>query len=75
MERGVPLAYTKQWSKGKKILKIYEVWHFPENQRKEGLFGKYVNKWLKNKTRSNRMAKRLCNSGTESSIRYRVLQP
>ena len=65
----------KAVEQGYEILKIYEVWHFPENQRKEGLFGEYVNKWLKNKTRSNRMAKRLCNSGTESNIRYRVLQP
>ena len=35
---------------GYRILKIYEVWNFPENQRKEGLFADYVNKWLKNKT-------------------------
>ena len=35
---------------GYKIVKIYELWNFPENQRKEGLFADYVNKWLKNKT-------------------------
>lgn len=33
-----------------KIVKIYEVCNFPEDQRKEGLFADYVNKWLKNKT-------------------------
>ena len=35
---------------GYEIVKIYEVWNFPEDQRKEGLFADYVNKWLKNKT-------------------------
>ena len=35
---------------GYKIKKIYEVWNFPKDQRKEGLFADYVNKWLKNKT-------------------------
>lgn len=29
------------------IEKIYEVWHWPENQRKTGLCRPYVNKWLK----------------------------
>ena len=38
---------------GYKILKIHEVWHFSENQRKEGLFADYVNKWLKNKTEAS----------------------
>ena len=46
MERGVPLK-SYEWNE---ILKIYEVWHFPEDQRKEGLFAEYVKKWLKNKT-------------------------
>ena len=31
--------------KGYKILRIHEVWHFPEQQ--EGLFTNYVNMWLK----------------------------
>ena len=35
---------------GYEIIKICEVWNFPEDQRKEGLFADYVNKWLKNKT-------------------------
>ena len=35
---------------GYEIVKIYEVWNFPEDQRKEGLFADYVNKRLKNKT-------------------------
>ena len=38
---------------GYRILKIYEVWHFPEDQLKEGLFADYVNKWLKNKTEAS----------------------
>ena len=38
---------------GYRILKIHEVWHFPEDQRKEGLFADYVNKWLKNKTEAS----------------------
>ena len=35
---------------GYEIVKIYEVWNFPEDQRREGLFADYVKKWLKNKT-------------------------
>ena len=35
---------------GYRIIKIYEVWHFPDDQCKEGLFAEYVNKCLKNKT-------------------------
>ena len=35
---------------GYEIVKIYEVWNFPEDQSKEALFADYVNKWLKNKT-------------------------
>ena len=38
---------------GYKILKIHEVWHFSENQRKQGLFADDVNKWLKNKTEAS----------------------
>ena len=38
---------------GYRIVKIYEVWNFPEDQRKEGLFADYVNKWLKNKTEAS----------------------
>ena len=38
---------------GKRIVKIYEVWNFPEDQRKEGLFADYVNRWLKNKTEAS----------------------
>ena len=36
-----------------RILKMHEVWHFPEDQRKEGLFADYLNKWLKNKTEAS----------------------
>ncbi|XP_073233328.1 uncharacterized protein [Porites lutea] len=49
---------------GYKILKIYEVWHFSENQRKEGLFADYVNKWLKNKTEASSWPK---NGTTEAA--------
>ena len=34
---------------GYQVKKIYEVWHFPEDQLREGLFAEYVNKWLKSK--------------------------
>ena len=37
----------KAVEKGYQIKKIYEVWHFPESQRCQGLFAEYVNKWLK----------------------------
>ena len=37
----------KAVEKGYQIIKIHEVWHFPESQRKEGLFAPYVNTWLK----------------------------
>ena len=43
----------KAVEKGYQVLKIHEVWHFPENQRKEGLFGDYVNTWLKHKTEAS----------------------
>ena len=35
--------------KGYQIIKIHEVWHWPEKQRKTGLFAPYVNKFLKAK--------------------------
>lgn len=38
---------------GYTILKIHEVWHFPERQRKQGLFAPYVNTWLKHKTEAS----------------------
>lgn len=39
--------------KGYRILKIHEIWHFPEDQQKEGLFTPYVNTWLKYKTEAS----------------------
>ena len=35
--------------KGYRIIHIHEVWHWPEDQRKTGLFRPYVNKFLKAK--------------------------
>ena len=35
--------------KGYSILRIHEVWHWPEKQRKTGLFAPYVSKFLKAK--------------------------
>ena len=43
----------KAVEKGYKILKIHEVWHFPTEQRKEGLFAPYVDTWLKHKTEAS----------------------
>ena len=37
----------KAIEKGYKIIKIHEVWHFPEHQRRTGLFKNYVDTWLK----------------------------
>ena len=37
----------KAVQKGYKVVKIYEVWHFGPNQRREGLFAQYVNTFLK----------------------------
>ena len=54
--------FTGTWStpelqkaveKGYRILKIHEVWHFPSNQQRKGLFADYVNKWLKIKTEAS----------------------
>ena len=42
----------KAVEKGYEILKIHEVWHFPEENRREGLFAGYVNTWLKLKQES-----------------------
>ena len=40
-------------SKGYRIIKIYEVWHFPPEQQETGLFKDYVNEWLKLKTEAS----------------------
>lgn len=32
---------------GYKIIKIHDVWHFREEDRRLGLFADYVNTWLK----------------------------
>ena len=37
---------------GYRIVHIHEVWHFPEEQRQEGLFADYVNTWIKIKQES-----------------------
>ena len=42
--KAVEMGYT--------LLKIHEVWHFPEEQRTTGLFANYVNTWLKIKQES-----------------------
>ena len=51
---------------GYQILKIHEVWHFSENQRKEGLFADYVNKWLKNKTEASGWPKKCTTEAAKS---------
>ena len=38
---------VKAVEKGYTLVKIHEVWHFPEDQRRTGLFADYVNTWLK----------------------------
>ena len=42
----------KAVEKGYEIKKIHEVWHFPEENRRQGLFAGYVNTWLKLKQES-----------------------
>ena len=42
----------KAMEKGYVIKHIHEVWHFPESQRKTGLFAEYVDKWLRLKQES-----------------------
>ena len=42
----------KAVEKGYKILKIHEVFHFPPERRRKGLFAGYVNTWLKLKQES-----------------------
>jgi len=37
---------------GYTLIKIHEVHHFPERQRRTGLFADYVNTWLKIKQES-----------------------
>ena len=43
----------KAVEKGYHIVKIHELWHFPEDQRSHGLFAPYVNTWLKHKTEAS----------------------
>ena len=45
LERAVDMGYQ--------IVRIHEVWHFPEEQRVTGLFADYVNTWLKIKQESS----------------------
>ena len=40
-------------ARGYVVVTLHEVWHFPEPQRKTGLFVKYVDRWLKAKTESS----------------------
>ena len=44
---------SKAVQKGYRIVKIHEIWHFPEDQRVEGLFTGYVDTWLKMKQESS----------------------
>ena len=43
---------VKAVEKGYTLVRIHEVWHFPPEQRKTGLFADYVNTWLKLKQES-----------------------
>ncbi|CAH3144899.1 unnamed protein product, partial [Porites lobata] len=43
---------VKAVEKGYTLIKIHEVWHFPPEQRRTGLFADYVNTWLKLKQES-----------------------
>ena len=42
----------KAIQKGYVIRRIHEVWHFPEHQRRTGLFANYIDTWLKLKQES-----------------------
>ena len=46
------LELQKAVEKGYEIVKIHEVFHFPAEKRREGLFAEYVNTWLKLKQES-----------------------
>ena len=43
---------VKAVEKGYTLVKIHEVWHFPPEQSRTGLFADYVNTWLKLKQES-----------------------
>ena len=43
---------VKAVENGYTLVKIHEVWHFPPEQRRTGLFANYVNTWLKLKPES-----------------------
>ena len=43
---------VKAVEKGYTLVKIHEVWYFPEDQRRTGFFADYVNTWLKLKQES-----------------------
>lgn len=53
---------------GYTIIKIHEVWHFPEEQRKKGLFADYIDTWLKVKQKSAGYPSRATTS--EDKARY-----
>ena len=43
---------TKAVEKGYQVLRTHEAWHFPPDQREQGLFAPYVDTWLKIKQES-----------------------
>ena len=47
------LELVKAVEKSYTIVKIHEVWHFPPEQRRTGLFADYLNTWLKVKQESS----------------------
>ena len=47
------LELVKAVEKSNTIVKIHEVWHFPPEQRRTGLFADYVKTWLKVKQESS----------------------
>ena len=49
---------SKALDVGYRILRIHEVYHFPEDQRVTGLLAAYVNTWLKIKQESGRFPAR-----------------
>ena len=52
----------KALEKGYTLVKIHEVWHFPEHQRRTGLFKNYVDTWLKVKQEASGWPSRCTNN-------------
>ena len=60
-------------TQGYVVIKIHEVWHFPENQRRTRLFAPYVDTWLRIKTEASGYPHWATTPADQATFRQRYL--